>query len=202
MEQHLFCEVCFDAEIVPRLGLKQRTIQIDSQRVVHFYLFDWRPGESNLLSSMVYQLKSDRCVQALHYYTQMLVNQIWYDQHQMDLFNCVLPLPGSKKTSVHSQIIAKQVAEAFEYPQVDLFVKRRSDVQQKKLNSELRKKVEIEVCAAKTRELFTVLKNHKPNPIYVDDVLTTGNTLKASMKALGPTENACVLTLFYRPTLL
>lgn len=197
VEDHLFCSLCFESQIQPRISLKERTLLFEDQEIKHFYLFEWIPGESDLLSSMIYQLKSDRCVKALRFYMNALILEI-LEGHFGD-YNCVLPLPGSKKSSTHSNSLADEVAQVTGLIKADLFLKEKLETQQKKLSSLLRRQVEIKTCALRRHELFTSLQSDKLNPIYVDDILTTGSTLKASMKVLNTKKNACVVTLFYRP---
>lgn len=198
VEEHLFCKFCFESEIQSRMDLKERIVDHEGKQIRHFYLFDWVPGESDLLSSMVYQLKSDRCVRALRFYAKVLILEVL--SFHFEDYNCVLPLPGSKKSSSHSYTVADQISQVCGLPIVKVLQKMNLETQQKKLSLQQRKLVEIKVGALKRRELFTTLKTDKLNPIYVDDILTTGNTLKASIKALAVNQNPCVLTLFYRPT--
>lgn len=183
------------------MSLKQRTIQLEDAEISHFYLFDWIPGESDLLSSMIYQLKSNRCTKALQFYSEEMATAL-VEKFQGRLnFNCVLPLPGSSHSSVHSSLIAKYISEDLELLCESVFKKENGRIQQKSLSSDSRKMVRVETKTTRLSELFTRLQQDKLRPIYVDDVLTTGNTLKASIKAIGASKTACVLTLFYRPSL-
>jgi len=197
VEDHLFCTFCFESQIQPRMFLKERTFLYEGEKIKHFYLFEWIPGESDLLSAMVYQLKSDRCVKALKFFTNALILEILEGDFQG--YNCVLPLPGSTRSSSHSYTMANQVSKTTGLIKREIFRKEKQNTQQKKLNSQMRQQLEITACALKRHELFTSLSSDKLNPIYVDDILTTGSTLKAAIKALDIKQNACVVTLFYRP---
>jgi len=201
VEPHLYCNSCFRTEIWPRMSLKCRTIQIEDIEVPHFYLFEWVPGESDLLSLMIYQLKSDRCVKALEFYSEKIFELLKENIEETHMFNCVLPLPGSKKSSSHSNLLAQALSRNLGLYCGSIFIKENIQLQQKKLTWALRKNISVKIDTEKTRELFTTLGISKPRPIYVDDVLTTGHTLKASIKAFGPYDGGCVLTLFYRPTI-
>ncbi len=202
VQQHLFCEVCFESEILPRLSLKQRTIQFNESEINHFYLFDWIPGESDLLSGMIYQIKSNRCIMAIEFYTKILTCYFKESLEGRILYNCVLPMPGSHNSSVHSDIIGEQVSQILGLAFSRVFYKETDKIPQKVLSSKHRKRVRVEKNTSRLNELFTKIESAKLRPIYVDDVLTTGSTLKAAINAIGACDNASILTLFYRPTIL
>lgn len=200
VEQHLFCEMCFDQVISSRLNLKQREIEFEGKIIKHLFLFEWVPGESDLISALIYQLKNDRCALALNFYAQLLVKQAQMLAFEFGSYNCVLPLPGSSKKSVHSIILAHRIALDLGIKFAEIFKKKASEIQQKQRSLWQRRKLKIHVEPSQICELITELGFNKLTPIYVDDVLTTGSTLKASIEALGPQNTGCVMTLFYRPS--
>lgn len=200
VEQHLFCEECFDHVISCRLNLKLREIEFEGKIIKHLFLFEWIPGESDLISKMIYQLKKDRCRRALNFYAQLLIKQAQMLGFELGPYNCVLPLPGSAKNSLHSTIIAKQIALDLGLMDAEVFQKKPYETQQKQRSLWQRQKLKVQVEPLQVCELITELSCDKLTPIYVDDVLTTGSTLKASIEALGPQNTGCVITLFYRPS--
>lgn len=196
VEEHLYCEECFHVEIAPRIEIKRRLIQSEKKTVEHLYLFDWVPGESDLLSNMVYQLKSGRCDRALCFYARLLAVEI-----KKNNFDAVVPLPGSTWQSTHSHVLAKEIARALELAYVDLFRKKGKVVAQKEKTLKQRQNTSIVVKSLEPLEHITTDGQIKSRLIYVDDILTTGNTFKLAQTALGNDCSACVLTVFYRPSL-
>ena len=186
MEPHLFCEECFDSEIRYRINVKKQN--------KHYYLFDWAPGESDLISAMVYQLKSDRCTQALEFYTQLLTPAL------TEKFDFVVPLPGSKKDSVHSLIMARKMASRLKVPILDLLIKSPSDQAQKKKSIEERSKTVLMLSRNNSPEDITTLIGPEAKILFVDDILTTGSTYNSALTALSREKQDSIATLFYRPS--
>ncbi len=201
VEDHLFCEPCFDLHIAPRVEIKRRTILQNNKTFEHYYLFDWNPGESDLISGLVYQLKGNRCSIALQYYANLLTQQLLVGRYAISDFEWVIPLPGSKKTSLHSYILAKKVSERLSLPFLDILIKEVSQTSQKTLNVQQRRTLELSLLPAYGPEQITGLRNEMAKVIYVDDILTTGSTFKAAREAVGVQQKACLLTIFYRPVM-
>ena len=183
--ESLFCRVCFAAEIESRQYTECRS-HISS----HIYLLDWRPGESAALSRMVYRMKSDFSVPAWKVYAAEIFNKaegrICFSDYQG-----FVPIPGSKPSSVHSLLLARYLAEWSRRPLLDLLYKEHA-LEQKKRKARDRQTGSGITRKPKTSEHFTRL-------IFVDDVLTTGESFRQSCKALNCNEDSPVLTLFYRP---
>lgn len=199
--EHLFCAECFETEIVPRIEMKFREIIYETKTIKHFYLFEWVRGESDLISKLVYQLKSDRCMYALRFYTKILLKQARISPHSVDQINCIVPLPGSTISRVHSEIMADESAQQMGVKSYNILRKQTHEKSQKQSSLTQRRHVQVVVQTHKTHELFTNRVKDKLNILYVDDILTTGSTLKASIEAFGVTESMSMMTLFYRPVL-
>lgn len=186
VESHLFCDTCFENEIEKRITFKKRQD--------HFYLFDWKPGESDLISGLVYQLKSDQCIKALEFYACQLAQFLDND------FDLIVPLPGSKKSSVHSQILARQISKYLGVPCLDILKKASHSQAQKEKTAAEREQTAIELKTSFPHEQFTKSNKAKLKVLYVDDILTTGHTYRSSRQALNLNESAWIATVFYRPS--
>ena len=193
VEDHLFCVKCFNLYLAPYLHLK--TVAIDPA-TTHAFLINWVPGESDLISEMVYRFKSDQCVKAWGYYAKLLAEEI---AEQMDLseFHALVPLPGSKESSVHANIFAKCLSQHWQLPILGVLSKQSQDGPQKRKNAH-----ERQISSVERLELFTKDDVSNLNLIYVDDILTTGSTYKRSRAALEHEGKSLVITLFCRPKAL
>ena len=119
-----------------------------------------------------------------------------FDQSQYLL---VTALPGSKKSSCHSNILGTQVATHLKIQYQTLFKKSPTQRSQKSKTLEQRKSTQVALDDAVRIEQITNYHISKLKIMYVDDILTTGNTFLAARGALGCEKDACVVTLFYRP---
>ena len=126
VETHLFCEFCFERHIAPRVELKKRRVADQEKSFDHYYLFEWVPGESDMLSKMVYQLKSDRCVPALNYYAKLIADQMKLLGRLQRKIDLVVPLPGSTSKANHSNLFATAIATRFGARYEELFIKDQS----------------------------------------------------------------------------
>lgn len=199
VREHLFCPECYLTEILPRISIKTRIVQHGEITIIHFYLFDWVPGESDLISKLIYQMKSNRCEAAIRYYSKILAIGFLEKGRDENSYNCVLPLPGSTDSSVHANLMADEISTILGVVSEPIFCKNQKMAQQKELSFSSRKSIDVQLVPKRVDELFTKLNGLTPIPIYVDDVFTTGNTLKASMKAFGGQKTSYMLTTFFRP---
>lgn len=183
--ESLFCRVCFEAEIE-----KRRHKECQSHVQSHLYLLDWPAGQSAALSRMVYRMKSNQSVPAWRFYAAKIYEKT---EHEIDYetYAGLVPLPGSKHNSVHALLLARYLAALSGLPVLDLLFKahvseqKRRTAQERKTGSDIRRKPDVD-------EHFTRL-------IFVDDVLTTGESFRQSCRALNCSDDSPVLTLFYRP---
>ncbi|AGH96744.1 ComF family protein [Pseudobdellovibrio exovorus] len=188
VEDTLLCDECFRSRLYPRL---QQQLQHPLVSVIprHYYLFAWNPQESDLLSEMIYRLKGNRAWPAWEYYGKLLY---YYVSDYLDWgeFQALVPLAGSKPSSVHAQILATVLSKHSGLPVWDVLQKRTLQ-QQKKLSAVDRKHQSQIGLKGQLPEHFTKL-------IFVDDVLTTGQSYEQSRKALNANSEDVILTLFYR----
>lgn len=185
-ETSLFCKTCFAAEIEPRIrtagGSHIRTGK-------HFYLLDWHKKDSHFLDQMVYRMKSDNSSQAWAFYAKLLfqIGDIDFQKSEM-----LVPIPGSRPDSVHSFLFARELAILSGLPIRDILVKPGGQAEQKRSTLGERKNAKFALADKRQSEVFTKC-------IFVDDVLTTGQSYFQSNKAVNGRDENTIITLFYRP---
>ena len=155
----------------------------------HFYLLDWNKDESVIMDQMVYRMKSDNSVPAWRHYARLLLQLSEINLQNYDGF---VPIPGSSIASLHSTIFADSLSVISGLPVLDLVAKKADAKAQKQGSIQDRKTQNFEVRKGAKTELFTKL-------IFVDDVLTTGESFLQSNRAVNGHNENIILTLFYRP---
>jgi predicted amidophosphoribosyltransferase len=162
------------------------------------YLFDWVPFESDLFSEMVYRMKSNKCTSAWNFYAAVLAED-FANQINLDEIAYIIPVPGSKKSSVHSYVFAHALGEILRKPVLNILGKTGDSGSQKRKSKQQRLNKSIYL-----HEQFTLGLRHlnlqTKHVLVVDDILTTGESFNQSVAALGSVRKATLLTLFYRTT--
>ncbi|MEK6628528.1 MAG: hypothetical protein AABY53_07870 [Bdellovibrionota bacterium] len=186
----LFCKICFETEIQQRLNSNTPSHLIDFQ---HHYLLCWNKDESDALSQMIYRLKSNNSKQAWVFYAKIFFNRICaVKKFDFKKYQSLIPIPGSKQSSTHSRLFANELSSLTGLPVYDLLAKEAHSLEQKSLSAEQRK----------LRTTFR-LKNpqieHFTNCIFVDDVVTTGESFLQCNGAIGGSAQNPIFSLFYRP---
>lgn len=181
----LFCNHCFHREIEPNLNLPSVSHLGGSK---HFYLLKWNKEESRAIDQMVYRMKSDNSCAAWRFYSRILLAT-----STINLQNFVgfVPIPGSTAASVHSKIFAEALSSVSGLPIYDLVAKKANVKAQKQGGIQDRKAPNFVPLPHRQSELFTKL-------IFVDDVLTTGESFLQSNRAVNGHNENVILTLFYR----
>lgn len=154
----------------------------------HKYLIKWKKNESDVINQMVYRLKANNSLPAWSYYSRQFVKKININFKE---YAGLVPIPGSKKESVHSWIFAKELSLLTGMPVLDILVKKNETTEQKKLSAYERANSQTIDLRSHQPELFTKC-------IFVDDVLTTGQSFFQSNRAVNGLNENIVLTLFYR----
>ncbi len=191
---HLFCHFCFTKHIETNLEIKASQVDATSE---HYYLFDWVPGQSDLISEMVYRFKSDRAIKAWRFYSDVFAQQI-LDCIDVQSFDAIVPLPGSSQSSVHSAVFAKFLSQHLKLPVFHCLEKVIETGEQKLKTAQQRTDQSTGSPIVKL-EQFTHEDTANLKLIYVDDIMTTGATFKRSQEALQNENNSILATLFYRP---
>lgn len=186
----MFCSHCFlRLKKVQGLNLKQSSADILTAQ--HFFMFEWQVSENHsALAELIYRLKSDRGAQAWNFYSEQIIKA----QHKIlnwSDYTAIIPIPSSRKSSVHSRLFAESLASLTGLPVKDALYKLPGLVSQKRLSAEQRHSRSAFRRCANNTEHFTKY-------ILVDDVLTTGESAQQCHKALGEDGDSVVLTLLYR----
>ena len=194
VEDHLCCKICFSSHIEPRLLLNLKSLSDKSQ---YAYLIDWVPGESDLISEMVYRFKNDQALAAWSFYSRIFAELIC-EQIDISKYDALVPLPGSKITSVHAKLFASQLSGHLGLPVFDA-LRKTDESGPQKLKSLSERTNQASVNAIQRLEVFTNTDTDNLNLIYVDDIMTTGTTYKRSKAAMQNPNNSLLITLFCRP---
>lgn len=103
----------------------------------------------------------------------------------------LVPIPGSKQSSIHSMILAKELSIMSGLPVLDILMKKTNVVEQKRRTAFQRKNEDSIGLKKQQSELFTKC-------IFVDDILTTGQSFLQSSRAVNDLNENIIITLFYR----
>lgn len=193
VKSHLFCDDCFARKIHPIADLKKKTL-IDKFEA--YYLMNWIPFESDMLSETVYRMKSDKCFLAWDFYAERAAEEL-AEHLNIEQIDYIVPIPGSKKTSLHSHVFAQILGRSLRKPILDILVKTQTTTEQKRKNKTQRFNKSIRLHEQFTSRLG-LLQLSKAHILVVDDILTTGSSFIQSVEALRAVRKATLLTLFHR----
>lgn len=180
----MFCLYCLKKEVLIRAREPLQS-HLNEQ---HIYLLKWNKNESDGLSQIVYRLKSDQATSAWRYYAELICKKRKIDFKKYD---ALIPIPGSKSTSVHALIFAQEISKICGLPIWNSLSKKPQNGAQKKLNARERAQSLGIVSKLESHEQFTKC-------LFIDDIVTTGQTYLQSRNALKLTESSPILSLLYR----
>lgn len=191
-DDSLFCKTCFETEIIQRMHLNIPSHLAGFQ---HHYLLPWNKNESDALSQMIYRLKANNSKQAWDFYADIFHNNIRvHENFNFKKYQALVPVPSAKQSSIHSRLFANRLSVLTGLPVHDILVKETLSIEQKSLSAEQRK-LSVNI------RLKNPLAEYFTNCIFVDDVVTTGESfLRCNSSIKGGTENP-IFSLFYRPKL-
>lgn len=106
-------------------------------------------------------------------------------------FSGFVPIPGSTPASVHSTVFAEALSAICGLPVFDIISRKTNSKAQKQGSIADRRTQNFEQRPIPQAEFFTKL-------IFVDDVLTTGESFLQSNAAVNGHNENIILTLFYR----
>ena len=188
----LFCDICWRSKIEPRLNRDS-----ESHIEGHRYLFDWGTEDPEYWKQFVYRMKSDRSLAAWNFYSNLMAKRIGCDEDE-----AVAPIPGSKKTSVHSTLLAQQISCKTGRPYVDNLLLRNDGRQQKHRSLYARRVERPFSLNPQALEEITMSERKSGRThrriLLVDDILTSGSSYKHCRELLKPYCSAGIATLFYR----
>lgn len=163
-----------------------------------YSLFEWSPGESNMLSRLILWLKGAHQSEAWTFYAERFLQKRLSLPISHRRVRIVLP-PRKDKSRRHAEFwgdsLGRQLASSVLMP----FAEEPSQQTQKQASVQERSKRRY-----KLREEFTefVGQNHSDLWVFADDILTTGSTAKAAHLALGSPPHFEVWCLGQRAALL
>jgi predicted amidophosphoribosyltransferase len=172
----LFCRYCEIEFLYPRIVLHRRLIK---NECVDF-LMHWVPNESDSLSELVYLLKSRLSFSVWKYYVEKFKN---LHAPMREMKTAIIPVPGSRigKVAYHTRYfaLAWQLLSAGDI--VNCLVSSSEQGEQKDLT--LAERGRATMCFL---EDFTTVIGEYERVILIDDIVTSGNTLQASLMAIKP----------------
>jgi hypothetical protein len=182
------CASCFDVLMEsfggPRIDLHG---QFCAQSLLH-----WRPGESDMISALAYQMKTEG-LEGWRFWAEVFVRQM-RTTHQRAPFkteNLILTSSESLTGNLHAQNWGSALSCVLGVEHRCLLRPIKSSILQKKVGIPGRK-----LRAFECLEEISFSKNQRV--IFVDDIVTTGYTALAAYKALGQPRRFEVWSLLYR----
>ena len=193
VEEHLFCSFCYERKIEKRFYENIESQLIFSRQQI--FLINWLRGESENLNQLVYRLKGKNSTSAIEHYALLLAKKLQL-QFKLSTEYAVVPIPSAQSASRHAHIIAGVVAEHLNLKICDVLqkqgVQQNVEIQQKHLGAEQRKSQSLFTLKPTCSVEFTKF-------IFIDDVVTTGQSFKHCSEALGNNKQNIIASLFYRP---
>jgi len=163
------CEPCYG--VVIRKFSYDRISLILGKRVRA--LLKWNPGESDSLSRVIHHLKKDQ----LMLWEKLSLEFIRKNQIHPNPDMILVSLESTLSSHTHAQDWGQCLAKHLACEHVVMLKKLSTDAQKKKSKNE-RYRVEL-------MPIVDISHLVHKKVIFVDDIVTTGSTLKAAYEALG-----------------
>lgn len=176
---------CIDLEATKDLFISGLPVKV---------LFNWRPGESDLLSKLILFLKGGKAVWIWRHYAQWLAKrEIGTINHALPLY--IIPAPAKKRGHKDHAYVLGEALVSLIGGRLFPCLSRVSTTHQRFADIHERSFAEMEVL-----EKYTNSEDLAGTAvwIFVDDVVTTGATAQAAYRALGCPANFQVWALAHR----
>jgi len=173
------CEICF---LLPRMMKHYRVIKNQEALFVVDFLLHWVPKESDSLSELVYLLKNRLSYSVWKFYIEKFM-QIHSLNQPSKLKTAIIPLPGSRlgKTAYHTKYFAQAWHELTSTNVMNCLRNESVHHEQKELTLAERGMTKMVFL-----EDFTTEIGQYDRIILIDDIVTSGHTLQASLMAIKP----------------
>lgn len=186
-----FCAYCFSK--IEKLYFRDVT----NQNSEYFFLLNWIPHKSDSISNLLTILKEYRRPHQVQFYSELLaailINQI-KDKHIV-----LVPIPGSKPERNLSLMLANGLGKILSLEVWDVLIKTNCAKSQKNKSKTQRKSITFKIDEKFTSDCKN--KICEKTIIIVDDISTTGSSLKAASRALRGAKKIVGITLAYRTSL-
>ena len=194
VQANLFCTICFQNIISPKIVKNYEFFEKNP----HVFLIPWALSDPKSVDQLVYRLKNLQSELAMLNYVKKLT-EILEKLSLKNSKNILIPIPSSRSKFNHAHSIAKTLSKDGFGLYSDILAKKQGD-QQKYLSRSLRAKNRFYVKTDFedfTRSLrLKIEEGHQV--LFIDDILTTGESFKRCSELLGVAEKALCVTLFYR----
>ena len=194
IQSHLFCSDCFQKTIHPKIVKNFKFFENSP----HIFLIPWALDDRECIDQLVYRLKNLQSYFALKDYAKKL-RVVLLNLNLKKSNNILIPIPSSRRKYNHAHALAKLLSEEGFGQYHDVLSKHQGN-QQKYLSRSLR--AQNRFFIKKECEVFThslKLKTQQGHQVlFIDDILTTGESFKRCSELLGIASNALCVTLFYR----
>lgn len=177
----LFCQNCEIHFLAARMGRHQRWINDSDERYIVDFLFHWIPEESDSLSELVYLLKSRLSRPTWKFFVKKFIE---LDQNQMSgNKTAAIPIPGSRpdRIAYHTRYFSEEWVRQTGASLVPCLKSANTKASQKELSLEERANSTMEFL-----EEFTNILKDCERVVLIDDIVTSGHTIRASLTALKP----------------
>lgn len=181
VEVSFFCSICEEEFLFRRLDIHERAIDFKNQKTSAKYLIRWRSGESDCLSEVVYLLKSGLSLVAWKYYSNILAKLIDIQSDKEKTFLVPVPSRAKRGSAYHTQYFSQFLSQFLGYPVLKCLKSDGFLQSQKSLNLHDRAGAKFEFCEEFTSSVYAAQRI-----IFVDDIITSGSTLKACHETLKP----------------
>lgn len=180
-----FCEKCHQK----CLSQFQNQTKTKIENLIVKSLFKWPPGESDVLSTLILQMKEERTIGWQVWAEEFVLKWNETQSGTDQLFVSSVSLSGKD----HAQNWGKALSSVMGSPHACLL----------RPSPKLKNQKEASRSERKERIFHTIApvdfsRLHKKRVIFVDDVVTTGQTALAAYKALGKPDQFEVWSLIYR----
>jgi predicted amidophosphoribosyltransferase len=189
VQPSLFCSDCFSTFCYAEESLFFRQDPVETH-----YLFEWRPAESDSLSKLFRELKGTNQSRAWDYYASLFWSAA---SRRLDYYHddeiILVPSPArDAKVLDHAGLFCRSLSKASGFPMLPILQRKDYSEQKTKRRRE------------RLSDRFSLVENISGDLLsgkrilFVDDILTTGQTAVSAQKAIGNSKNFTVWALASR----